>query len=144
MEKSNFDESVFFFFRFDERNMYRPRCEKKERKNYKQNKLERGREEWEEKKTQAFFFFFTYSKRLQRRYGRTYCCCFFSRRCIVRRYSREDTSASAFKHEWNEKKIHSESICCYFEGGKMLFFPNFHFFLSFFLSFFFAFVFVLK
>jgi hypothetical protein len=23
----------------------------------------------------------------------------FSRRCIVRRYSREDTSASAFKHE---------------------------------------------
>ena len=70
MEKSNFDESVSFFPVLMRENMYRPRCEKKDRKNYKQNKLEREREGWEKKKTQAFFFFlFTYAKRLQRRYS---------------------------------------------------------------------------
>jgi hypothetical protein len=87
-----------FFFRFDERNMYRPRCEKKRGKNYKQNKLERGRKEWE-KKHKLFFLLLLYLfKKAVEDIGHIVVF-LFSRRCIVRRYSREDTSASAFKHE---------------------------------------------
>ena len=54
MEKSNFDESVSFFPVLMRENMYRPRCEKKDRKNYKQNKLEREREGWEKRKHNLF------------------------------------------------------------------------------------------
>ena len=100
MEKSNFDESVFFFFFV----LMRETCtgpDVKKKKGKITNKTNWSAEERNGKKRKHKLFSSS-SLPIQKGcrgdiVGHIIVVVFS--RCIVRRYSREDTSASAFKHE---------------------------------------------
>lgn len=91
--------------------------------------------------TQMLSFLLTYSERLCER-CRTYWLLFFFFLLEKKLYSAplfdRDTSASAFKHEWNQKNPLWIDLCCYW-GCRYYFSFQFSFFFCFVFVFFFCF-----